>query len=993
MKLGKPTMPVSESTSNEERRSRNARILTLVVMISILPTAALFAYFGYVNNLPQLYISTVLLMLTFLFDFYIYRLVVTGRSDRAMTLLVTGFLLNVMVVPFIVQGLGFVIALSIVVVALSIFGLAMSSRYSVQGLVVAIGFSVLAVTIDNLLLIDRVRVPELERFTPVIVAAITFPLLLVFLREFNRFTLQTKITLGIMLTGGVAIVTLIYFGSNRASIIGTFLGERYENSVRRQTETNVQNAVAANAEKLNDELLHIQDDLTSLATYRAGLESKQTLADGRYWNAAEKLFILPGGQYGNSGADLSSVFLPNKYGLDERMISDINTSILLDLVAPELLDIHSEVAAVYYISREGYTIYYPNIRLAENIPADFDPVREPFFTIAAPENNPERLPRFTPPYQDPAGAGLILTISVPVYTGNTFEGVVGADVQLARITDTVSDIQIRETGFAALVDENGFILAMPEAGYDFFRLEPEVVEVNQTPRQSILNSPLEDVRELSLQAVSSNSGISRLNVNDTETYLSVAVLEATQYKLIFIAPAIDLDREIISSRTEVEDKIAEAVGEIGLILTLLFVGAFIVSLAIGQFITRPLKRLTETVEQIATGNLSSRVSVETGDESGTLARAFNTMADRLSETLQGLEERIADRTSELETVSQVNARRAALFESIARISRIISSTRSLDQLLPQIAETISSQLGYYHVGIFLVDIHKEYAVLAAANSEGGKAMLARNHRLRIGETGIVGNVAKSGSARVALNVGDDAVYFNNPDLPETRSEVALPLRSGVEIIGALDVQSRLANDFSQEDVNVLSALADQVSIAIQNARSFQQSLEALQQAERAAAQLSEQQWSRFVDVQPVSAYQFDGVNTRQIEADGKTQPNQLAIPITLRGIQIGTLKLSTTDPSRKWDPNEVAMVQATAERTALAIETARLLQEAQKRAAKERAIGQISAKIGSLVNIDNIVRTTIQELGTTLPGTDVAIQFTSPSSNQNNRRTGGSDVE
>lgn len=129
--------------------------------------------------------------------------------------------------------------------------------------------------------------------------------------------------------------------------------------------------------------------------------------------------------------------------------------------------------------------------------------------------------------------------------------------------------------------------------------------------------------------------------------------------------------------------------------------------------------------------------------------------------------------------------------------------------------------------------------------------------------------------------------------------------------------------------------------------------------------------------QSLTAYHFDGVTTQEEKPNQKIQSNHIAIPIVLRGIQIGSLKLSTTDPDRKWDNNEIAMVQATAERTALAIETARLLQEAQKRASKERTIGQISAKIGSLVNIENIVQTTIQELGDTLPGTDVAIQFTS----------------
>ncbi|HMZ07182.1 MAG TPA: GAF domain-containing protein, partial [Anaerolineales bacterium] len=250
------------------------------------------------------------------------------------------------------------------------------------------------------------------------------------------------------------------------------------------------------------------------------------------------------------------------------------------------------------------------------------------------------------------------------------------------------------------------------------------------------------------------------------------------------------------------------------------------------------------------------------------------------------------------------------------------------------------------------------------------------------ETGIVGFVTHTGQPRLAMDVGQDAVYFNNPDLLETHSEIALPLRSGNEIIGALDVQSEVRNAFSQEDVNILSALADQVSIAIQNARSFQQSREALEQAERAAAQLSERQWKQFINSQSVSGYYFDGVEAKRISSSIKNQPKSMEFPLILRGIKVGTLKLNTPDPSRTWDENEIAMAQATADRTALAIDNARLLQEAQKRATKERAIGQISSRISNLINLDNIVQTTIKELGSTLPNTEVVIQFTSGKSEQ-----------
>jgi GAF domain-containing protein len=353
----------------------------------------------------------------------------------------------------------------------------------------------------------------------------------------------------------------------------------------------------------------------------------------------------------------------------------------------------------------------------------------------------------------------------------------------------------------------------------------------------------------------------------------------------------------------------------------------------------------------------------------------NDAIDQLESLNLELEKRVSDRTLEFERANEGIARRAAQFEYIARIARIISSTQTMDTLLPQITGTISEQFDFYHVGIFLLDTHREYAVLVSANSEGGQKMLERNHRLLVGGTGIVGFVTQSGQPRVALNVGLDSAYFNNPDLPDTLSEIALPLRIGSETFGALDVQSKRTNAFTQEDINILSILADQVSIAIQNARSYQQTREALAQAEASSVQLSGQQWKQFLTRQDIKGFSFDGVDTTQVTQSDKQRPHSLAIPLTLRGAKIGSIKLSASNPDRIWTDDEITMVQAAAERTSLALESARLLQEAQKRAAKERVIGEISAKIGSASNLENILQTAIQELGNTLPGTDIAIQF------------------
>lgn len=342
-----------------------------------------------------------------------------------------------------------------------------------------------------------------------------------------------------------------------------------------------------------------------------------------------------------------------------------------------------------------------------------------------------------------------------------------------------------------------------------------------------------------------------------------------------------------------------------------------------------------------------------------------------------LEERVNQRTAELDNANRFNQKRARQFEAISHIARSISSVQTLSELLPQIAQTISDQFDFYHVGIFLLDERKEYAILVAANSEGGKRMLKRGHRLTVGETGIVGHVAKTGHPRIALNTGEDAVYFNNPDLPETRSEVALPLQIGYEIFGALDVQSKQTNAFSQEDVDILTTLAGQVSIAIQNARLYQQTREALIQAEATSAQSSEQQWRQFLTHQDVKGFTFDGLETTSLTQNNAERPHSLSVPLILRGTKIGTIKLSSPDPDRMWTDDEIEMVQAAAERASLALESARLLKEAQKRAAKERIIGEISANIGASVNLKNILQTAVEELGRTMPGSEVMIQFKS----------------
>ena len=351
----------------------------------------------------------------------------------------------------------------------------------------------------------------------------------------------------------------------------------------------------------------------------------------------------------------------------------------------------------------------------------------------------------------------------------------------------------------------------------------------------------------------------------------------------------------------------------------------------------------------------------------------------LRELQTSLEERIEQRTLELEKSAVQLQKRAEQFEAIAQIARTIGAIQNLEELLPRITRMVSQRFGFYHVGIFLLDEDREFAVLRAANSPGGQQMLARGHRLQVGHTGIVGYTTSTGNPRIALDTGADAVYFNNPDLPETHSEMALPLLAGKRIIGALDVQSTEPNAFTQEDVNIMLTLAGQVSSAIQNASLYEESRTALKNAEEAFHQLTGQTWSNIKQITPLVGYKFDGTKPEPLTQPSnhrasEIQSDTLSIPVKLRSTTIGNLRVKAPSTEYQWTEDEITIIQATAERIALAVENARLLLESQKQAAKEQVIGEISTKIGASINLDNILQTTLREMGRILPGAEISIQ-------------------
>jgi GAF domain-containing protein len=359
-----------------------------------------------------------------------------------------------------------------------------------------------------------------------------------------------------------------------------------------------------------------------------------------------------------------------------------------------------------------------------------------------------------------------------------------------------------------------------------------------------------------------------------------------------------------------------------------------------------------------------------------------------------LEQRVEERTSELEN-------RAAQLEAVAAVARAIASVQDLDALLPAVTDLVSQQFGFYQVGVFLLDDKTGQAVLRASSSQGGRLLVDRHFSLTPDKHSIVGYSISQGQPRIAPDVTKDPSYLSNPDLAETLSEIALPLQVGGRVIGTLDVQSKERNAFSTADVRVLGTLADQTAIAIENARLFGEARTALQESKALFEKYTRQEWRNFARQTKQIGYVFDGKQVTPLErhitresANAVIQTGKLtlqkdsasiAIPIKLRGQTIGVLDVQSKRGSRAWKQDEIAMLEAAAERAALALENARLVENAQRGAARERAIGDISARIGSVSNLESILQTAVEELGRRIGGAaEVTIEI---ESDENDRQS------
>lgn len=533
-----------------------------------------------------------------------------------------------------------------------------------------------------------------------------------------------------------------------------------------------------------------------------------------------------------------------------------------------------------------------------------------------------------------------------------FQGVLLAEVNLKFMWDLVGQLEIGETGLSYVVDRPGNLIAFGD--------------VSRVLRGENV-SQLAPVAHFIQGAAPAAEGLTEWfqGINGNWVVGTYVPLGTPDWAVVIELPLQEGSMALIGSIL------------ISLVMVVI-VGAGVsrVAVYLARRLSAPLLNLTTTAGRIAGGETHLQAVPQGPTEVVNLAEAFNSMTAQLRETLTSLEQRVAERTRGLLTAAEV--------------AKTTTAVLDLDELLPQVVALMQDRFKLYYVGLFLVDEAGEYAVLRAGSGEAGQKMMAQGWQLPVGGNSMIGRCVSSGQADIQLDVGEAAVRFSNPFLPATRSELALPLHAGGQILGAMTAQSDQEAFFSQEDITVLQTVADQVANAVRNAGLFQRLQESLEAERRAYSESSRTAWQSLLEARPdlgflsthhatLPAADVWRAEMETALASGKVELGQgesptLAIPIKVRGQVVGVIDGRKPDGTA-WQQEDIDLLTVMTEQLNVALESAQLYQDSQRRAVREQATREISDLLQRATDMDALMRIAADELNRVLGSSRVYVRL------------------
>jgi len=395
-------------------------------------------------------------------------------------------------------------------------------------------------------------------------------------------------------------------------------------------------------------------------------------------------------------------------------------------------------------------------------------------------------------------------------------------------------------------------------------------------------------------------------------------------------------------------------GDIQLQSTIFSILALILGAVFSYYVSRsisdPIKELITTFNKIENGDLTQRARISATDEMGIVTVQFNRMVARLEALQTTLEQQVLERTKQLAASNQVG--------------RAAASSLDPDELILRVANLFPEQFGYYYAAIYLLDPSEKWAELKYATGEAGKVLKQNHHRLDISSRSMVGRAIREKTARIAQVASQEKQRFENPLLPYTRSEIALPLIAGERVLGALNVQSMKESDFTPQVIETMQNMASQVAIALENARLFQEAQHVIKEMRAVQQQYLMEGWQGFTKDNEDLEY--------TVGDDVRENPKTIQVAITLRDQVLGQILL---EGNEEWTTEQRSLVDAVAKQAAIALENARLVSESRQSAVRERMLAEINSKIWSASTIDSILQTTVKELGRRLDVAQATIEL------------------
>ena len=334
------------------------------------------------------------------------------------------------------------------------------------------------------------------------------------------------------------------------------------------------------------------------------------------------------------------------------------------------------------------------------------------------------------------------------------------------------------------------------------------------------------------------------------------------------------------------------------------------------------------------------------------------------------------RMSTLEKVNQKAKEQAVRLKLIAEVSQEITLTQDLTELLSKVTEKISKEFGFHHVGVFFLEEDSKVAKLQATNSIGGKEMLELGHQIDTSGYNFIARVVRTRKPQAAFKIDKKHNDFEG-SIPETRSKIGLPLKIGEKIIGVLDIQSTDEHIFSEEEIESFESLANQAAIAVENARQATITQSALKEAQETSRKYVQQAWRQLAEEKRQQHYSYTNKSAMSLpEKKDDTlvkSENTISVPVQLHEETIGFVEISRDSAAENMSSEEEELVQAIVNRAALALENARLLEETSRRAGREHLVSQITTKIRSTNDPQEMIQTALDELKNALGATKVEL--------------------